>query len=151
MAVTILCGLVSVTDTAIAATPVPVDFTVRESLPAAIPGVMIASNLPGCPTATVATVDASRTDIGPVAIFRGRKIFDCGGGDTFTLRFRALSIGCSSIDVGTWRLNGGTGAYAGATGFGLLVGSYRLGGGPGTACLSDGIDDHYTGRLRLAP
>ncbi len=151
VAVALVCGVVSVAAPAAAAAPVFVDFTVREMLPVGTPGVLIASNVPGCASATVATVDASRTDRGRTTTFRGTKVFDCGGGDTFSLTFRAIVRGCSPIDVGTWRVTDGAGSFSGVKGGGLLVGSYRNAGGPGTACVNDGIDDRYTGLIRLAP
>jgi hypothetical protein len=149
-AAAILTGAVAMTSPVSAAPPTAVDFTVRESLPAGTPGVMISSDIAGCATATVATIDASRVDKGPITTFRGTKVIDCGGGDTFSLTFRARVRGCSPTDHGTWKVIAGTGAFSGAKGHGQLVGSYRYDGGAGTSCLTDGIDDHYTGRLKLA-
>lgn len=138
---------------ATAAPPTAVDFTVDESLPLGTPGDLISSDVPGCAAgaATVATPTATRTDSGPIAQFQGTKIFDCGGGNTFTLTFRVASSECSETDSGTWKLVGGTGVFAGAKGHGSLVGTYTLGAGIGTFCDNDGILDHYTGKLKLAP
>ncbi len=134
-----------------AAAPTDVDFTIREVLPVGTPGVMIASDIAVCPSAAVATIGATRTDSGPVSTFRGTKVIDCGGGDTFSVEFRASVTGCSSTDSGTWKVIDGTGVFTGAKGHGKLVGSYRFDGGAGTFCMTDGIDDRYTGKLKLVP
>jgi len=146
----LVVGTASVGSTASAAPPTAVDFTVSETLPLAAPGVMIASDVPGCPNATVATSPTSATTSGPVTRFTGTKDFDCGGGNSFTLTYRASVRGCATTDSGRWKITGGTGVFAGAKGSGALVGTYwTTGGGPGDACVNDGIDDRYTGKIKL--
>lgn len=148
----ILVGMVALATPAWAAPPIAVDFTVSEALPVGAAGDLIDSDVPGCAPAlgSVATTSATRTDTGPLTRFEGTKVIDCGGGNSFTLTFRATASGCSSTDSGIWKLVGGTGIFLGAKGHGSLVGTYTLGGGPGTFCDNDGIDDHYTGKIKLA-
>ena len=102
VALAIMCGVLSVAGPASAATRTSVDFTVRESLPIGTPGTLIASDVPGCSNATVATVDVTSVETRRLTIFRGTKVLDCGGGDTFSLRFVAVVRGCSSSNFGVW-------------------------------------------------
>ena len=67
--------------------------------------------------------------------------------DTLTLAFRVQTSGCARTDSGVWQVTRGTGLFASAKGAGTLVGTYTLGNGPGSFCKSDGLNDHYTGRL----
>src|SRR5262245_44104104 len=106
----------------------------------------LASSIPGCTTATV--TDASGPEAafnGPVGLFSGTKLFDCGPSGTFTLAYRAHVIDCSPTDRGTWMIVGGTGLYAGMTGQGVVSGTYYP-----APCSASGIIDSYTGMLRLA-
>lgn len=148
-ALTMITGTLALAQPASAAPPVAVDFTVSETLPLGTPGTLTSSDIPGCPAATVTTFPELATTAGPVSRFVGTKVFDCGGGDTFTLRYDARVIGCAPTDDGRWNLLDGTGAFAGASGRGSLVGTYTLGDGPGDACSNDGIDDRYTGRIQF--
>ena len=91
------------------------------------------------------------TTTGPLTNFSGTKVFDCGAGNSFTLKYRATTSDCRSTDSGNWKLIGGTGIFADAKGHGRLVGTHTLGDGTGTFCDNDGIDDHYTGKIKLAP
>lgn len=153
VAAAVALGTLATATPAAAAPPIAVDFTVSESLPVGTPGDLIISDVPGCAApapASVTTLTAARTDSGPVVRFTGTKVFDCGGGNTFTLSFRAATSACEPTDSGTWKLINGTGSFEGAKGHGKLVGTYTLGGGPGTLCTNDGIDDRYTGRIKLA-
>lgn len=127
-----------------AASPL-VDFTVEETLPVGTPGSLVASDIPGCSSATVATTNATGSTKGPVTTFTADKSFDCGGGDTFTLSLVARVIGCAATDSGSWHITGGTGAFEGAHGGGRLVGTYTLGGAPSDSCSTDGINDNYIG------
>lgn len=135
-----------------AAPPTSVDFTVNESLPVGSPGDLVISDIDGCPAGvdSVVTSATTQTDTGPLTTFRGTKIVDCGEGDSFSLTFRATSSACSSTDSGTWKLTGGTGIFAGAKGHGSLIGTYTLLDGAGTFCDNDGINDRYTGKIKLA-
>lgn len=150
VAMAIVCGVLSVASPASAAPPSAVDFTVSETLPIGTPGTLIASDIPGCASASVSTADVSVTETRRLTIFRGTKMLDCGAGDTLSLRFVAVVRGCSSTNFGVWRVTGGTGSFDDARGGGTLRGAYQFEGGPGTACENDGVDDRYTGRLRLA-
>lgn len=149
----IALGALATATPASAAPPIAVDFTVSESLPVGTPGDLIVSDVPGCAApapASVTTPSATRTDSGPVVRFTGTKVVDCGGGDTFTLSFRASVSACDLTDSGRWKLVDGTGVFEGAKGNGRLVGTYTLGGGAGDFCDNDGIDDRYTGKIKLA-
>lgn len=66
------------------------------------------------------------------------KTFDCGGGDGFVIDLSVVLFTRSGRTVGSWTLSGGTGAFAGDTGAGVLFGS------PDAA----GIDDTYIGFVR---
>jgi hypothetical protein len=128
------------------AAQVSVDFTVHE-----IPGTqgkIIQGNLEGCAGGTVSTLNPGMTQNGPNATFNGTKLIDCGAGNTLTLIFRAKTSECLPTDEGAWKVASGTGLFASAEGQGKLVGTYFLGNGPGTYCNKDGIDDHYTGKLK---
>lgn len=150
VAVAVVGGSILVAGPASAESPEAVDFTVSETK-AGGPGTLIESDIEGCSTlATVETLDPSVTTTGAVITFAGTKIVDCGEGNTFTLTFRARVTGCSSTDFGTWRLVDGTGSFAGAKGQGQLLGTYTYEDGPGTQCENDGIDDRYTGKIKLA-
>ncbi len=131
-----------------AARPVGVDFTIAETIPVSAPGIMVSSNIPDCSTASVQTTSVNSRTIGAVTLFAGTKVIDCGSGDSITLNFRAIVIGCATTDFGGWRAVSGTGVFDGVRGRGLLIGTYQ--GGDGTACTATGIDDRYIGRLHLA-
>lgn len=149
----LMVGMISVgAAPASAAPPTSVDFTVNESLPLGSDGDLVSRNNLDCPISvgSVDTLTVTVTETGPLTHFRGTKVVDCGGSDSFTLTFRATSSACSSTDSGRWKVIGGTGIFAGAKGHGSLVGTYTLGEGPGTFCDNDGIDDHYTGKIKLA-
>jgi hypothetical protein len=71
--------------------------------------------------------------------FHGFKTLTCdGSGDTFNITYDAGTVFGAPQDQGGWHLFGGTGAYAGCTGGGNVVGIY----------IENGIVDHYTGRVR---
>ena len=78
--------------------------------------------------------------------FKNVKTFTCADGSgTFTLRINAQVMPCDSTNRGAWSVIGGTGAYDGLRGAGVLVGTYF----PNDACDAEGIDDHLTGTLVL--
>ena len=131
-----------------AAAPTRVDFTIAEALPVSTPGTLIAGSVPNCTVTTVDTPTATATTVGSVTVFEGTKQVNCDEGHHFTMSFSARVAGCASFDTGTWRLEGGTGPFAGATGSGRLIGTYV--GGDGTACDSTGINDRYTGKIRFS-
>lgn len=134
-----------------AAPPTRVDFTVSETLPIGTPGVVTDSNVPGCASGTVTTSDLEITERRSRTTFRGTKLVDCGGGDTFTMSFRATGVECRDTIRGRWRIVDGTGTFEDARGSGRLVGSYvGADGTPGDFCDNVGVDDRYTGRIRLA-
>ena len=136
---------------AAAAPPDLVDFTVREALPIGTPGVVTDSNVPGCDSGTVTTTAVDAIERNRRTTFVGTKIVDCGEGDTFTVAFRATGVECAATNSGRWTLVAGTGAFEDATGRGQLVGSYVAADGtPGNFCDNAGVDDQYTGRIRLA-
>ncbi len=151
VASTIMFGIISVAAPTSAAPPVSVDFTVHETLPLASPGDLLISNIPNCPAAlgSVISSPVTVTTTGPRTHFSGTKVFDCGNGNSFTLEYRASTSECRSTDRGKWKLIDGSGIFAGAKGHGRIVGTYTLGDGTGTFCDNDGIDDHYTGRIKL--
>lgn len=133
-----------------ASPPIAVDFTVHEALPIdGTRGVMMISDVAGCGIGSTVDSTGTATFAGPVTIFEGTKVFNCDGDDTFTLTYRARVRGCSATDSGTWKIVDGTGLFAGAKGHGRLVGSYTFEGGTGDACTNDGIDDRYTGKIKL--
>jgi len=89
-----------------------------------------------------ATTDFDHFGGGPVAgSFHLTKTLVCDGNpaDTFTIRVNAATVFGSPTDQGGWSVAGGTGAYAGLSGGGNLVGTY----------VENGIIDHYTGSVRL--
>ena len=91
-----------------------------------------------------------QTDIGPFVIFTGSKLVDCGDGNTFSFFYWAWTRECLRTDRGGWFITGGTGAFAGASGFGRLVGTFfNSDGSPATYCDNDGIDDRWRGTIRL--
>ena len=125
-----------------------ISLSVDESVPASTPGTIVLSSIPGCSSGTVDTVDASARPFGADGMqFRGTKVVNCDSGDTVTFTFVASYLSCDSpIDWGHWRISGGTGSLAGASGGGFLIGDYT--GGSGTACDSTGITDNWIGVLR---
>lgn len=125
------------------AAPTTVDFTIRETLPPGN-GTLVAGSVPGCSNLDVFNESGSATFAGPVSVFEGTKRFQCDEGD-FTIRYRAIVIGCAATDSGVWRVIGGTGDFAGSRGGGLLEGTYDT----GDACTATGIDDRYQGILNL--
>ena len=71
--------------------------------------------------------------------FHGYKVMHCdGSADTFSITYDAATVFGSPQDQGGWHLFDGTGAYAGCSGGGNLVGIYT----------DVGITDHYTGRVQ---
>lgn len=152
----LLAGAVVATTLAVpaqveAALPVGVDFTVREALPLGTPGVITASDVPSCASGTVDTPTVRVIELRRRTIFFGQKVVDCGAGNTFTMLFSAAAAPCDSTDRGRWLLVSGTGDFEDARGRGRLIGTYFTApGAPGDFCDNDGIDDRYTGRIRLA-
>ena len=130
------------------ATTTFVGLSVDESIPASTPGTILVSSIPGCSSGTVDTLDASASPFGSEGMqFRGTKVVNCDSGDTLTFTYVARYLSCDSpIDWGRWRISGGTGSLAGASGGGFLIGNYT--GGSGTACDSTGITDNWIGILR---
>ena len=89
-----------------------------------------------------ATSDFHKFAGGPVAgSFHLTKTLVCGDNpeDTFTIRVDAATVFGSPTDQGGWSVAGGTGAYAGLSGGGNLVGTY----------VDGGIIDLYTGIVHL--
>jgi hypothetical protein len=89
-----------------------------------------------------ATSDFHKFAGGPVAgSFHLTKTLVCGDNpeNTFTIRVDAATVFGSPTDQGGWSVAGGTGAYAGLSGGGNLVGTY----------VDDGIIDLYTGIVQL--
>ena len=125
-----------------------VGLSVDETISGSSPGVIVSSSIPGCSTGTVETMDASASPFGADGMqFRGTKVVNCDHGDTLTFTYVARYLSCDSpIDFGRWRVRGGTGSLAGASGGGFLIGNYT--GGSGTACDSTGITDNWFGFLR---
>lgn len=126
---------------ALAAPGTRVAFTVDEHF-ATNTGTILASSIPGCATATVTTPAPGGKAVGPMGLFWGTKVFDCGSSGTFTLDYRAHALAGELNDMGTWQITGGTGTYAGMTGQGLISGTYH---DEFTV-----ITDSYTGIIRLA-
>jgi hypothetical protein len=107
---------------------------------------VVVSSIPGCATGTVTDTNGPQAAFdGPVSLFSGTKLFDCGASGTFTLAYRVHHIDCAPTDSGTWMIVGGTGAYAAMTGEGLVSDTYFP-----SACPASGITDSYSGTLRLA-
>ena len=104
-------------------------------------GTLIQSTVPGCPNATVNTSDVVFFSKRGVAYFTGKHGFDCGGGNTFTVSFIAHHTKTSPTNVGTWKVIGGTGSFAGASGGGTLSAT----GTPGT----NSFVDYYTGTMNF--
>lgn len=127
-----------------AAPPTSVDFTIEESL-SVTTGTLVGDPIAGCATPIVTTENFRSGGGGSVRTFAGDKVFDCGGGDSFTLRFTARVRDCSATDRGSWRVVAGTGSFDGLRGNGTLVGTYV----GGTSCDATGILDNYTGRFFL--
>jgi hypothetical protein len=131
--------------------PTRVDFTVSETLPLGTPGDLSASDVPGCESGTVTTPDVDTYERGRRTTFTGTKLVDCGDGDSFTMWFAATGVECRETIRGFWVLVGGTGSFDGAWGAGRLTGDYvSATGGQGDFCDNAGVDDRYTGRIRLA-
>lgn len=144
-----MVGMLAVVSPASAATSL-VSLSVDEEIVMGVPsGTITSSTIPGCSSGTVTTPDVSSHDLGSDGReFRGTKVVDCGGGTTLTFTFVARYLSCDSpIDFGRWRIQGGTGSLAGASGGGVLVGNYT--GNTGTACDNTGITDNWFGVLRL--
>lgn len=145
LATALLAGALMVAATpAGAAPPTAVDFTIEESLTVTT-GTLYAGVIEGCDTPIVTTENFRAGGGGVVRTFAGDKVFDCGGGDSFTLSFSARVRDCSATDRGSWRVVAGTGAFAGLRGNGSLVGTYV----GGDSCGPTGILDNYTGRFFL--
>jgi hypothetical protein len=94
-----------------------------------------------CATGTAETTDNWSTGFGRAGragVFHVTKVFTCeNGADSITVDLDAALIGFKGGTIGGWRVVDGTGAYAGASGGGQIVGS-------GT---SYGIVDTYSGIL----
>ena len=134
-----------------AAPPTRVDFTVSETLPIDPLGVEADINVPGCTSGTVTTGVDDIIVSGRRTTFVGTKVVHCAEGDTFTVTFRATGMECKATNHGRWTLVDGTGAFEDATGRGRLVGSYVADNGTsGDFCDNAGVDDRYTGHIRLA-
>lgn len=87
-----------------------------------------------CPVGEAESFDGVVTG-GPTVVFHLTKVFTCEGGSTLTVDLDAVFQNKRGGTVGGWRITGGTGDYAGATGGGQIVGE-------GT---TTGIIDTYTG------
>jgi hypothetical protein len=91
-----------------------------------------------CASGTAVSTDSWPTGFGRAGItgvFHVTKVFTCENGSTMTIDLDAAFIGHKGGTTGGWRVAGGTGDYAGASGGGQILGS-------GT---SYGIVDVYTG------
>ena len=72
--------------------------------------------------------------------FHGYKVLTCDDNSgTFNITYDASTVFGAPTDNGGWHIYAGTGAYAGISGGGNLVGTYN----------DDGIVDSYTGRVQL--
>jgi hypothetical protein len=130
--------------TAVAAPGTSVVFVVDKQFGGA--QTIVVSSVPGCATGTVTDTSGPQlASDGPISLFSGTKLFDCGASGTFALSYRVHHYDCSPTDSGTWMIVGGTGVYAEMTGEGRLSGTYFPG-----ACVASGIIDSCSGTLRLA-
>ncbi len=121
-----------------------VDFVVNNQFGG--PRAIVVSSIPGCANATVTDTSGPAAAFdGPISLFSGAKLFDCGASGIFTLAYRVHHYDCSPTDSGTWMIVGGTGVYAGMTGEGFLSGAYYP-----IPCFASGIIDSYSGTLRLS-
>lgn len=92
-----------------------------------------------CPAGTAHTDSNMIAGRGRAVSFHGVKTLTCEDGTgTFRITFNAGTVSGSPQDQGGWRVFDGTGAYAGISGGGNLVGT----GYPG------GIIDLYTGNVQ---
>lgn len=88
-------------------------------------GAILETTVPGCAAGDpVATLEPQARLLGQNRMFTGFKQVDCGAAGTFTFAFQAVAKACSPRDVGTWKIVGGTGSFAGVTGGGNLIGTY---------------------------
>lgn len=144
-------ALVTFAPPASAASWASVDFTVNEALPIGTPGTISDSDLSECAAGTVTTPTVDVNELGRVTVYVGTKVLDCGDGNSLTIGFAAAGSECNATNRGLWWVTGGTGVYDGARGGGRLVGTYvAADGGPGDFCDNAGVDDRYTGRIRIA-
>jgi hypothetical protein len=91
-----------------------------------------------CPAGVAESFDTRVTGRG-ATVFHLTKVFTCeDGSGTLAIHLDAPFIGAKGGTIGGWRVTGGTGDYAGATGGGHLEGV----GSP------TGITDTYTGIVR---
>ena len=91
-----------------------------------------------CPAGEAESFDTWVTG-GGATVFHLTKVFTCADGSgTLAIDLDAPFIGVKGGTIGGWRVTGGTGDYAGATGGGHLVGV----GSP------TGIVDTYSGVVR---
>ena len=91
-----------------------------------------------CPAGEAESFDTWVTGRG-TNVFHLTKVFTCADGSgTLAIHLDAPFIGALGGTIGGWRVTGGTGDYAGATGGGHLTGA----GSP------TGIVDTYTGIVR---
>jgi hypothetical protein len=105
------------------------------------------SSIPGCPSGSVTDTTSTASFHGPIRLFSGTKLFDCGASGTFTLAYRVHTFGaCSPTNSGPWRIEDGTGMYADMSGQGQILSTYL---GP-DACTHTGSSGNYTGTIRLA-
>lgn len=121
-----------------------IDVTFEESLPVTGTGLLTAGAITGCDSPSTTTGAVSRSDVGRFTIFSGDKTISCSDGSTIELSFVAWLRDCRGSNRGFWVATGGTGAFAGASGFGRLVGTYPDGDG----CAAMSVLDRYTGRIR---
>ena len=109
------------------------------------PETISASTLPGCLAGDVVTTanDPDR-QVGNVWFFTGTKTFTCAGGQ-LVLAYRSTRVGEARSAFGAWVIIGGTGAYAGVEGRGLVEGLYTY----DTLEQRSGIVDSYVGHVTL--
>lgn len=127
-----------------ASPPVPVHFTVAETLPTSV-GALVAGAVPGCAAPDVYTDVTAGGTFGATTWFSGTKKLDCGGGDILEIAFEAEVTGCAPSSIGTWFVEGGSGAFTDAWGDGKLTGRYTLDGEPSNACEANAVLDAYDG------
>ena len=119
-----------------AASTVSIDIVVN-----AITGVQtVTATAPFCPSGTAVNSDFKFAGGGRAGTFHLTKILTCDDGSgSLTIRVDAATANGSPHDQGGWSVISGTGAYAGASGGGNLIGDYT----------PTGIIDHYTGVLQI--
>jgi len=109
--------------------------------------IFASSSIPGCPSGTVTDTTSTASFHGPIRLFSGTKLFDCGASGTFTLSYRVHTLSaCSPTNSGPWQIEGGTGMYANMSGEGHILSTY-IGSDP---CIHTGTIGNYTGTIRLS-